>query len=258
MAELLNYEEFGDKKFSTKILILHGLFGSSQNWRSFAKRLSKNNIRVIAADLRNHGKSFHHPKHSYEEMVSDVIYLLDEIGAPVHIIGHSMGGKVAMLLAGMYSKYVKRLVIIDIAPVCYKHSHLDKIESLIRVDLSNLRLRSEVEEKISKQITDPGERAFFMLNLSRNNDILTWKLNLLAIKNYMAKIMDFPSGNFKFLGPALFISGSESDYIQNVHLKKIKNIFPNYKLETLENCGHWVHAEKPNELSILVNSFLIN
>ena len=123
--------------------------------------------------------------------------------------------------------------------------------------MSNLRLRSEVEAKISGQITDPGERAFFMLNLSRSDDTLAWKFNLSAIKNHMAEIMNFPSGNFKFFGPTLFVSASDSDYIQNIHLKKIENTFPNFKLEVLENCGHWVHSEKPNELLFIINSFLM-
>ena len=258
MIGLLNYEEFGDEEFSKTVLILHGLFGSAQNWQSFAKKLSKNSIRVITVDLRNHGKSFHHPVHNYEVMVSDVIRLLSKIGGPVYIIGHSMGGKVAMLLAGKYSEFVRRLVIIDIAPVPYNHSHLDKVKSLMRVDLSDLKLRSEVEEIIRGDISDPGERAFFMLNLSRSDDTLIWKFNLNALKNYMDEIMGFPSGNFKFLGPTLFVSGSESSYIQDIHLKKMENIFPKYKLKVLENCGHWVHAEKPNELLSLVNSFLVN
>ena len=258
MVGLLNYEEFRGKEYSTTVLILHGLFGSCQNWRSFAKKLSQNNIRVITADLRNHGKSFHHPTHSYEAMVLDVVSLLNEIGGQVHIIGHSMGGKVAMLLAVKYPEYVKRLVIIDIAPVYYIHSHLDKIDALMGVNLDNLRRRSEVEKKISGHISDPGERAFFMLNLRRCDDTFSWKINLNAIRNYMTEIMGFPSGQYKCLNPTLFVSGSESEYVRDLHLKKIESIFPNYKLEVIENCGHWVHTEKPNELLFLVNSFLVN
>ena len=175
---LLNYNDLNEASSFRPVLIVHGLFGSSQNWQTFAKRLIQNNFRVITVDLRNHGNSFHHEVHNYEEMVSDLISVIEKLGVPVDIIGHSMGGKSAMLLSCLHPSYVNKLAVLDIAPVKYTHSQLDKVLALLNVDLSSFTKRSDVDRMLSKDIPDKRERSFLMLNLDRKDEALKWKINL--------------------------------------------------------------------------------
>jgi len=255
---LLNYNDLNEASSFRPVLIVHGLFGSSQNWQTFAKRLIQNNFRVITVDLRNHGNSFHHDVHNYEEMVSDLTFVIEKLGTPVDIIGHSMGGKSAMLLSCLHPSYVNKLAVLDIAPVKYTHSQLDKVLALLNVDLSSFTKRSDVDRILSKDIPDKRERSFLMLNLDRKDEALKWKINLNALKRCMPEIMDFPQKNLKFTKPSLFVSGSNSSYINKENLRPIKNIFPNYRLEVIRNSGHWVHADNPEDLFLTLRDFFLN
>ena len=252
----LNFYDINEQSTTTPILILHGLFGSSQNWQTFARQLSRSDFRVISVDLRNHGRSFHHKIHTYEAMAFDLLCLIKEnLTEPVNILGHSMGGKVAMLFSSLYPEYVNKLAIIDIAPVKYLHSQIDKVEALLRADISKCSKRSEVEAIIRKDFPDQRERAFFMLNLIRKNERFTWKINLEALQSHMDDIMNFPKVDTEFNKPTLFVAGSESDYMSATHQKKIHKIFPNYKLDIIKNSGHWVHIDKPIELQLTIENF---
>jgi len=255
---LLNYNDLNEASSFRPVLIVHGLFGSSQNWQTFAKRLIQNNFRVITVDLRNHGNSFHHDVHNYEEMVSDLTFVIEKLGTPVDIIGHSMGGKSAMLLSCLHPSYVNKLAVLDIAPVKYTHSQLDKVLALLNVDLSSFTKRSDVDRILSKDIPDKRERSFLMLNLDRKDEALKWKINLNALRRCMPEIMDFPQKNLKFTKPSLFVSGSNSSYINKENLRPIKNIFPNYRLEVIRNSGHWVHADNPEDLFLTLRDFFLN
>ena len=255
---LLNYNDLNEASSFRPVLIVHGLFGSSQNWQTFAKRLIQNNFRVITVDLRNHGNSFHHDVHNYEEMVSDLTSVIEKLGPPVDIIGHSMGGKSAMLLSCLHPSYVNKLAVLDIAPVKYTHSQLDKVLALLNVDLSSFTKRSDVDRILSKDIPDKRERSFLMLNLDRKDEALKWKINLNALRRCMPEIMDFPQKNLKFTKPSLFVSGSNSSYIKKEYLRHIKNIFPNYRLEVIRNSGHWIHADNPEDLFLTLRDFFLN
>ena len=255
---LLNYNDLNEASSFRPVLIVHGLFGSSQNWQTFAKMLIQYNFRVITVDLRNHGNSFHHDVHNYEEMASDLTSVIEKLGAPVDIIGHSMGGKSAMLLSCLHPSYVNKLVVLDIAPVKYTHSQLDKVLALLNVDLSSFTKRSDVDRMLSRDIPDKRERSFLMLNLDRKDGALKWKINLNALKRCMPEIMDFPQKSLKFTKPSLFVSGSNSSYIKKEYLRHIKNIFPNYRLEVIRNSGHWIHADNPEDLFFTLRDFFLN
>ena len=252
---MLTYYDFNKTNISRPILIVHGLFGSAQNWQTFAKNIAQNGFRVITVDLRNHGNSFHHDAHNYEVMVSDLLSVIDKLGSPVDIIGHSMGGKAAMLLSCLYPSYVNKIAVVDIAPVKYKHSQLDKVLALLRVDLSKIIKRSDIDWLLLKDIPDPRERSFLMLNLVLRDGGYKWKINLNALRKNMPDIMDFPDHNFSFTKPTLFISGSESSYIKEEYLSSIKDAFPNYRLETVNNCGHWIHSDNPIALLLALSDF---
>lgn len=258
MSSLLNYTELNSDSKSNPILILHGLFGSSQNWLGFAKNFAKKNFRVVIVDLRNHGNSFHHDVHDYQSMVLDLVPLITILGKPVNVVGHSMGGKVAMLLSAWYPEYIEKLAVIDIAPVKYDHPHLEIIDILLQIDLSKLGKRSEVDQMLANRIPDSKQRAFLLLNLIREQQSLRWKINLNALKKYISNIMDFPASEFSFSKPALFVSGINSGYIGQKHLSKINGFFPNSNLEIVPNSGHWVHVDNPVKLLSILNHFFSN
>ena len=191
-------------------------------------------------------------------MASDLTSVIEKLGAPVDIIGHSMGGKAAMLLSCLHPSYVNKLAVLDIAPVKYTHSQLDKVLALLNVDLSSFTKRSDVDRMLSKDIPDKRERSFLMLNLDRKDEALKWKINLNALKRCMPEIMDFPQKNLKFTKTSLFVSGSNSSYIKKEYLRHIKNIFPNYRLEVIRNSGHWIHADNPEDLFLTLRDFFLN
>lgn len=249
----LYYREFGQ---GSPILFLHGLFGFSDNLQTVAKGLAEHHW-VITPDHRNHGRSPHANTHAYADMVEDLRALLNHIGIPrAAFIGHSMGGKVAMQMALSYPELVEQLVVIDIAPGQATDGHSSLFEAMLSLDMGAVNARSEAEAFLSARITDVPTLQFLLKNITRHPDgSYSWKMNLPVLhaeyQNILAPVTGFP-----YEGPALFVRGSRSGYIQDEDMPLIRSLFPHAQLQTIEGAGHWVHAEKPAELLSVLNHFL--
>jgi len=229
------------------LLIIHGFLGMSDNWKSFGSLYAAEGFQVHLLDLRNHGKSFHSDEFSYEIMANDVLgYCQHHNLSNVSIIGHSMGGKVAMLFATTYPGLVEKLVVADIGPKYYAPHHQDILAGLNAVDFSEKPDRSQVEETLYPFIPDFGTRQFLMKNLFwKEPGQLAFRFNLKVFNEKIEQIgVDLPSEN-RFEKPTFFIRGGNSKYILDTDLPEIQNHFPNFKLATIPNVGHWLHAENP-------------
>ncbi len=232
------------------LLIAHGLFGSARNWGVIAKRLSGDR-QVTAVDMRNHGESPWAESHAYGDLARD---LADTMTGPSDLLGHSMGGKAAMVLALTRPDLVNRLVVADIAPVAYTHTQSHLIEAMERLDLSGIDLRSDADRALATGIEDRGVRAFLLQSLDVKEK--RWRLNLPVLKAEMDRIVGFPEIGSTFEGPVLFLSGAESHYVQPEHRDRIKSLFPNARFAKIPGAGHWLHAEKPREFTAAVAAFL--
>ena len=250
----LHFKTFGQ---GDPIIILHGLFGTLDNWQTIAKKLAKE-YSVYILDQRNHGRSPHDPELSYDLMAEDLAQFMEQNWIyKAHIIGHSMGGKTAMQFALNYDDMVDKLVIVDIGPQKNEPGHEIIFKALLGLNLSEVESRKDADQKLGKLVANFGERQFLLKNLTRTKDgDYTWKMNLEAIYNNYHKILEGVSGDVQFEGPALFIKGGRSDYISDDDFSSFLETFPNARLETIKNAGHWVHAEAPKELLSLVHTFL--
>ncbi len=254
----LKFQRYGES--GPPVLILHGLFGSLSNWGSISKQLAAD-FSVIGVDLRNHGGSGHSDEMDFPSMANDVLQLMDELGLEsCSIVGHSMGGKVAMELALSQPQRLDRLAVVDIAPVNYQgggDSHLEIIAAMEELPLQSIQSRADADTQLAKRIGDNAVRQFILTNLARNDDGgYRWRLNLAAIKHHYDKLRQEPSTSGPFNGPVLFIKGEMSNYVQPAHQATIEKLFPAAKIETVTGAGHWVHAEKPQVLLQLLLDFL--
>lgn len=249
----LYYREFG---LGQPILILHGLFGFSDNWQSIAKSLSDHHL-VITPDLRNHGRSPHLPTHSYPEMAEDIRQFMEQQGMfSTSIIGHSMGGKVAMQFALSHPDMVDKLVVVDIDPGQATDNHLDVFRALFALDFNHISSRQLAEEYLSNHLEDESTRQFLLKNITRNPDgSFAWKMNLPVLWKHYPDILAAVHGD-PFDKPTLFVRGSRSNYINDRDIPLIKMLFPQAELVTIEGAGHWVHADKPAELLAVLRNFL--
>lgn len=250
---LLHYQRQGQGE---PLLILHGLFGTLDNWGAQMRALSAQ-FDVIAADLRNHGRSPHSDEMSYAAMSRDLLELLDHLQlAQVSLIGHSMGGKAAMQFALDHPQRVRRLIVVDIAPVRYSPRHGEVIEGLKRIDLSRLSSRSEAERILAEQVDSAATRAFLLKNLYRDeHKRFAWRMNLPVIEQQYAQIGAAPVGGH-YPGPVLFIKGGESDYLLPEHRQPILQYFPQAEFKIIAGAGHLPHVEKPVAFTRLVERFL--
>jgi esterase len=253
----LYHREFGQ---GSPVIILHGLFGFSDNWQTVAKELADHHL-VVTPDLRNHGRSPHLPSHTYLEMAEDMKAFMEANWMfSAAIVGHSMGGKVAMQLALSYPDLVERLVVVDIAPDRAEDNHSYIFDALLGMDLSKMKTRQEAEAYLSERITDVGTRQFLLKNITREHDgSYTWKMNLPALWRHFDDILapvQNNHGTSAFDKPTLFVRGSRSNYIKDDDLPFIKTLFPQAELVTVEGAGHWVHADKPVELLEILKKFL--
>lgn len=249
----LNYKEFGK---GDPVIILHGLFGNLDNWQTIARQLSEQ-FWVFVVDQRNHGRSPHTEDISYPLMAQDLKKFMDEHWIPrANIVGHSMGGKTAMQFAFEYPDMVDKLVIVDIAPEENKAGHEQIFDALLALDIDKIESRSDAEEELSKRIEDPSVRLFLLKNLSRTKKgTYRWKMNLEAIHKNYQKILDEVKSDFPYDGETLFIAGGLSNYIKANEEKAIHQLFTRATIETIPNAGHWVHADDPEKLLELLNSF---
>lgn len=253
----LTYLEAGEATGGTPLLVLHGLFGSARNWSTVAKRLGERR-RVYALDLRNHGGSPWAETMSYPEMAADLLRFLDDRGfARAAVLGHSMGGKAAMTLALNHPDRVERLIVADIAPVAYTHTHAPYVAAMKGADLEGCTRRSEVEAQLAAGIPEASLRAFLLQNLVMENGRFQWRINLDALAGCMETLIGFPDlGARRYDGPTLFIGGARSDYITPESAPAIRRAFPAAHIEMILDAGHWVHAEKPEPFTAMVEEFL--
>jgi esterase len=247
--------EFGS---GPPVAILHGLFGSGRNWRSVAQHLAARH-RVLTFDLRNHGASPWADGMSYGEMVEDVRASLRARGIDhAAVLGHSMGGKVAMLFALLHPGGIDRLVIVDIAPAANPPNLLAYIRAMRAVDLRGVKRRAEVDVMFAGAVPDAAERAFLLQNLVIDENGARWRLNLEAIERGFPQIIGFPNlpAGAAYRGPALFVAGARSNYIQPGHEPEIRRLFPQAEIIRVDGAGHWVHAEQPQAFLQTVAPFL--
>ncbi len=239
------------------LIILHGLLGSSDNWHTFARSLSDTH-RVFALDARNHGRSPHDPLFTYQAMAEDVREFMRSEGIEsATIMGHSMGGKTAMMLSIDSPERAERLIVVDIAPKPMRPGHDEIFEAMRSIDLKVTKFRKEVDEALKGRIPNVTTRQFILKNLKvREDGTFEWKLNLEAIfRSYDEVNRDIDSAK-PFMGPALFIRGEKSRYILDEDLEKIQELFPHSRLETIPEAGHWVHSDQPEEFLRCVREFL--
>lgn len=251
---ILSHRLYGNS--GETLIILHGLFGQSDNWTSVARKLGEHML-VYVMDLRNHGNSGHSDAFNYEIMSKDLIETMDDLGIEIcHLLGHSMGGKVSMQAGIDFPERFKSLIIADIGPRYYRPHHQEIIEGLLAVDPPSLNARAEAELRISPFIPDFGTRQFLLKNLSRNDDgSFTWKFNLPVLVKEIEEIGKELHGTPVQL-PTLFYRGGKSNYIKDEDWSEIMALFPLAQLETMDDAGHWLHAEKPTELIEVVGNWV--
>ena len=241
-------------------MILHGLFGMGRNWATIAKALSET-YRVLTLDLRNHGASPWDDAMDYPLMAGDVAKLIEtQFASPVAVIGHSMGGKAAMALACERPNLVERLCVVDIAPVPYEHTFAAHLDAMADMNTKALTRRTDAEAIIANAIDDRPTAQFLSRHLKRADDGhgLEWQINVAAIAANMDDIIDFPTSqaNQAYEAPTLFLLGGTSNYVQSSHMGEIERLFPNAKTEVIPGAGHWLHAEKPAEVTAALRTFL--
>ncbi|WP_295070546.1 alpha/beta fold hydrolase [Tabrizicola sp.] len=237
------------------LVIAHGLYGSGRNWGVIARRLADRR-EVVAVDMRNHGDSPRFPTQSYPDMAADLADVIESLGAPVDLLGHSMGGKAAMQLALTRPDLIRRLVVADIAPVAYSHDQTRNAQAMASIDLSRITTRAEADAALAGQIDDPALRAFFLQSLDLRHKPPRWKLNLDVLEEEMPKIVGWPGTEGTFGQPALFLTGAESHYVRPEHREAIRASFPKARFAKIAGAGHWLHAEKPREFEETVRVFL--
>ncbi|MCC5973258.1 MAG: alpha/beta fold hydrolase [Rubellimicrobium sp.] len=253
---MLNLVRHGSPADRAPLVIAHGLFGSARNWGVIARRLSDTR-QVIAVDMRNHGASPWSDSHGYGDMAEDLAGVItaevaEAGGTGADVLGHSMGGKAAMVLALTRPDLVRRLVVADIAPVAYHHSQQPQIDAMRRVDPATVANRAEAEARM--QAADPAIAAFLLQSLDMAER--RWRLNVDVLEREMAGITGWPGTQGRFDGPTLFLSGAASDYIRAEHRPTIKAQFPQARFAKIPGAGHWLHAERPREFEAAVRTFL--
>jgi esterase len=254
----LHYRKEGN---GSPLVILHGLYGSSDNWLAISKKLSEK-YTVYAIDLRNHGRSPHHQTHTYEAMKEDLFdfFIQHNIEKAV-ILGHSMGGKTAMLFAADYPEKIKKLIVVDIAPKDYLalenesqyHFHRAVLLAMMEIDFNHIKTRQEVEFMLSEKIDNKSVIKFLLKNIAsdKHTHTLKWRLNVEALYNNLEEIVE--GGNYKRFEdripiisyPVIFIRGLQSPYIKEDDITTIKRIYPDANIVDIPDAGHWLHAEQP-------------
>lgn len=252
----LAYREYGSGQ---PLIILHGLFGQSDNWNTLAKRFAEKGFRVFAVDQRNHGLSPHSNEWDYNVMASDLneFITFHELKEPI-LLGHSMGGKTVLFYDLLYPKVAKKIIVVDIAPRAYEPHHEAVLKALNAVDFTEINTRKEAEAILNEYISDFGTKQFLLKNIYWKEDAskqMDWRFDLKTITEKYDNIgVEVPEGLSDT--PALFIRGDKSNYITDTDEKDISARFSDYKLETVSNSGHWVHAEQPDAFFNDVMAFI--
>ena len=244
---MLNRIEHGTPTERPGLVIVHGLYGSARNWGVIAKRLSDSR-HVVAVDMRNHGASPWFETHSYEDLTGDLAEVIESLEGPYDVLGHSMGGKAAMVLALTRPELVNRLIVADIAPVTYGHSQLQYIKAMQAVDLRAVERRSDAAAQLQATVDNPALVPFFLQALDVTEK--RWLLNLDTLALEMPKILSFPDISGVYEGKVMFLTGAESSYVTREHRDRIKALFPAAQFAKIPG------AEKPREVEAAVRTWL--
>ena len=252
----LRCQHFGEA--GPALLILHGLFGAGRNWYSLARKLA-GEFQVHVPDLRGHGESPQQGPIDYPHMAADVVALMArESLASAGLMGHSMGGKVAMMVALHHPERVEKLIVVDIAPVQYGHRFDHVIEAMRALPLERIHSRREAEEWLCQHLDNPLVCQFLLQNLVADDHTYRWRIDLDLIAAALPNIVSFPlDGRVKpYEGPTLFVAGGRSEYLKPQYHQAIRTLFPNARIQTIENAGHWVHIDEPDAFLRAVRCFL--
>ncbi len=239
------------------LVILHGLFGSSNNWNGLAKRLG-DFFSVFTLDLRNHGHSPHDPVHTYPAMAGDVVeFLNQESLRSVYLLGHSMGGKVAMEVALAFPSLVRKLVVVDMSPGEHPLQHDGILDALRSIRLSDFTSRTAIDLFLKLRIPDDRVRSFLLTNIRRADDgTYSWLLNLEALDSNRSSLAAPLKGGREYPGPTLFVRAEQSEYVREDDRPLIARMFPRVEVQTIAGSGHWVHADAPETFLSVVRTFL--
>lgn len=253
--EILHSQILGD---GTPFLVLHGFLGMSDNWKTLGMRWAEEGYEVHLLDLRNHGRSFHSSEFSYPVMAEDVKNYCDSHNIDQTVLlGHSMGGKVAMEVAVLYPEMISKLIIADISPREYPPHHQDILKALSSLNFSEITNRQEADDVLANYIPDEGVRMFLLKNLYRKNkNEFALRLNLPVLNDKMGMVGEGLAKDAIFNGDILFIKGEKSGYIQQMDELVIHKHFPNSKIEAVKGAGHWLHADNPEEFYNICKHFL--
>lgn len=258
---LLHYKVYGEhnRHHSTPLVLLHGLLGELENWQTQARRLAKDYY-VISIDLRNHGHSPHIKGMSYRVMAEDIQRLFNALHIPhINLLGHSMGGKVAMYLTLYHPDLIKRLIVVDIAPKSYPLWHQTVLQAMLSLPLTDVKRRKDADLILSETIPNAYERGFLLKNLQRcKSGRYTWKCNLPEIARHYLKIAAFPQSDQRYSGKVLLIKGELSVYLQPEDNELLRQYFPNYHLQMIKQAGHLPHIEQADMFYRLVKHQLMN
>ncbi|NKI30561.1 alpha/beta fold hydrolase [Croceivirga thetidis] len=242
------------------LLILHGFLGMSDNWKTLGSQYADNGFEVHLIDQRNHGKSFHSDEFNYQILANDLHGYINanHLVAP-DILGHSMGGKTAMQFACSYPNQVNKLIVADIAPKFYPPHHQYIVDALTALEITSINSRKQADEALSKHLSDFGIRQFLLKNLHWvEKGKLGFRFNLDILKDRMEEIGENLLSSDSFEGHTLFVRGDRSEYISDQDINTIKSHFPSAVLKTVENAGHWLHAENPKQFFEITLDFLIS
>jgi pimeloyl-ACP methyl ester carboxylesterase len=254
----LHTTQLGDQ--GSRMVFCHGLFGQGKNWTQVAKAFADRH-RVTLVDMPHHGRSGWSDRFSYPEVADEVATLLDE-DDPVTLVGHSMGGKAAMLLALRHPQLVARLCVVDVAPAAYSHG--SEFEGYVRamqsLDLDALESRTEAEEALAPAVPDPAVRSFLLQNLRRDGEGWRWMPNLDVLGRDLDMLAGWPeddvSGATPYDGPVLWLAGASSGYVRPVHAPAMEALFPRVRRVTVKDAGHWVHSEQPEVFVEVLRRFV--
>ncbi len=257
MMKLLNYRQVGQGQ---PVVLIHGLFGSLENLNMVARALIDNYC-VVSIDVRNHGDSFHENNMDYQALAQDIAKVLDHLSiSQAYVLGHSMGGKIAMKLALEQPHYVKKLIVADIAPVTYPNHHQKIIQGLLAIDLKTINNRQDADKQLANYVENKNIRQFLLRNLVKSKQgHFYFKCNIDYISQCYQQIMQgFENNNVSYQGDTLFIKGGNSDYIRAEYREIILKLFPNSKAKIINGAGHWLHAEKTTIFNKITKDFWLS
>lgn len=252
---LLHYVELGDST-QQSIVVIHGLFGSHKNWSRISKQLALN-FHIIAIDCRNHGDSFNSTNMNYHVMANDVYLLIQELKLdnPI-ILGHSMGGKVAMQLSSEYSDVIAKIIVVDIAPVAYSHTYHSLITPILNIDINDVSSRKAVDDALKEDIPEDFLRLFLLQSLAQDSGRWYWKIDWQNLLDNMTEITKAPELIVNNNIDSLFVFGENSDYYSESGLKTVNHFFPKAEIHTIAEGNHWLHYEHASEFLSILDKYL--